>query len=380
MRIFLLPRSPPADDPVVTERRVRIDAAAFPPGVARQGTIALDDGRTVPEAEARWLAPAHPGRSSPCTSPRSAGSSSTRGADPGGALLLPQAAEHAERPPRRDAPPARHALPQLRGRAAVVIVGADARRRGRRARARLRLRARQRRRPARLPPRRPRARCCASRARTASCRSARRCVTADEWSPDDGYTLRTMLNGELVQEGDADDIIWDYRYQLADLCRLITLEPGDVVLTGTPANSRPMEPGRRRRGRDQRPRPPDQPGGRLGRRLAGPGEQPAVSPNTLHVALAIPEDEAERIAAEGRPKLSSPPRARAPTRGLGATRAAVLGGSSPSAASSLEVQRTDLPAIPEPDLERSPVRRLSRVRSTAQRTLTWLQLRPQSLS
>jgi 5-oxopent-3-ene-1,2,5-tricarboxylate decarboxylase/2-hydroxyhepta-2,4-diene-1,7-dioate isomerase len=31
--------------------------------------------------------------------------------------------------------------------------------------------------------------------------------------------------------------------QLADLSRLITLEPGDVVLTGTPANSRPMEPG-----------------------------------------------------------------------------------------------------------------------------------------
>jgi 5-oxopent-3-ene-1,2,5-tricarboxylate decarboxylase / 2-hydroxyhepta-2,4-diene-1,7-dioate isomerase len=29
-------------------------------------------------------------------------------------------------------------------------------------------------------------------------------------------------------------------YQLADLCRHITLLPGDIVLTGTPANSRPM--------------------------------------------------------------------------------------------------------------------------------------------
>ena len=37
--------------------------------------------------------------------------------------------------------------------------------------------------------------------------------------------------------------MWGVAYQLADLCRLITLEPGDVVLTGTPANSRPMEPG-----------------------------------------------------------------------------------------------------------------------------------------
>jgi 5-oxopent-3-ene-1,2,5-tricarboxylate decarboxylase/2-hydroxyhepta-2,4-diene-1,7-dioate isomerase len=33
--------------------------------------------------------------------------------------------------------------------------------------------------------------------------------------------------------------------------------------------------------------------------LAGPGEQMEVSPNTLHVALAIPEDEAERMVAEG---------------------------------------------------------------------------------
>ena len=125
-------------------------------------------------------------------------------------------------------------------------------------------------------------------------------VTADEWRPDDGYTLRTRLNGELVQQADADDLIWDYRYQLADLCRLITLEPGDVILTGTPANSRPMEPGdvveveiaglpvlrNHVEAWDVD--------------LSGPGEQPEVSANTLHVALAIPEDEAERIATEGR--------------------------------------------------------------------------------
>jgi len=125
-------------------------------------------------------------------------------------------------------------------------------------------------------------------------------VTTDQWRPDDGYTLRTRLNGELVQEADADDLIWDYRYQLADLCRLITLEPGDVILTGTPAHSRPMEPG-------------DvvevEISGMPALRnhveewdvdLSGPGEQPEVSANTLHVALAIAEDEAERIAAEGR--------------------------------------------------------------------------------
>jgi 5-oxopent-3-ene-1,2,5-tricarboxylate decarboxylase/2-hydroxyhepta-2,4-diene-1,7-dioate isomerase len=119
-------------------------------------------------------------------------------------------------------------------------------------------------------------------------------VPASEFDPTD-YTLRTYLNGEVVQEATADDLIWGVAYQLADLCRLITLEPGDVVLTGTPANSRPMEPG-------------DQVAveisglGRLENTvvdwdvdLTGPGEQLATSANTLHVALAIPEEEAERM-------------------------------------------------------------------------------------
>jgi 5-oxopent-3-ene-1,2,5-tricarboxylate decarboxylase/2-hydroxyhepta-2,4-diene-1,7-dioate isomerase len=125
-------------------------------------------------------------------------------------------------------------------------------------------------------------------------------VTRDEWTPDEGYTLTTYLNGEVVQRGDQDDIIWDYRYQLADLCRLITLEPGDVVLTGTPANSRPMQPGDTIEVEiEGMPRltntvvdwDVD---------LSGPGEQLQVSANTLHVALAIPEDEAEERVREGR--------------------------------------------------------------------------------
>ena len=33
--------------------------------------------------------------------------------------------------------------------------------------------------------------------------------------------------------------------------------------------------------------------------LSGPGDQPETSANTLHVALAIPEDEAERRVAAG---------------------------------------------------------------------------------
>lgn len=56
-------------------------------------------------------------------------------------------------------------------------------------------------------------------------------------------TLRTWLNGEVVQEGALAEMTFGIDYQLADLCRHITLLPGDVVLTGTPANSRPMQPG-----------------------------------------------------------------------------------------------------------------------------------------
>ena len=55
--------------------------------------------------------------------------------------------------------------------------------------------------------------------------------------------VRTYLNGKVVQEGKVTQMVFGIDYQLADLCRHITLLPGDIVLTGTPANSRPMQPG-----------------------------------------------------------------------------------------------------------------------------------------
>jgi 5-oxopent-3-ene-1,2,5-tricarboxylate decarboxylase/2-hydroxyhepta-2,4-diene-1,7-dioate isomerase len=56
-------------------------------------------------------------------------------------------------------------------------------------------------------------------------------------------TLRTYINGEIVQEGALTEMTFPIDYILADLCRHITLLPGDVILTGTPANSRPMRLG-----------------------------------------------------------------------------------------------------------------------------------------
>jgi 5-oxopent-3-ene-1,2,5-tricarboxylate decarboxylase / 2-hydroxyhepta-2,4-diene-1,7-dioate isomerase len=58
-----------------------------------------------------------------------------------------------------------------------------------------------------------------------------------------GKQLRTYVNGAVVQDGSTDEMQWDMHYLVADIARTITLYPGDVVLSGTPANSRPVQPG-----------------------------------------------------------------------------------------------------------------------------------------
>lgn len=55
--------------------------------------------------------------------------------------------------------------------------------------------------------------------------------------------LRTLVNGQVVQDGSTDEMTWDMHYLVADIARTITLLPGDVLLSGTPANSRPVQPG-----------------------------------------------------------------------------------------------------------------------------------------
>lgn len=56
--------------------------------------------------------------------------------------------------------------------------------------------------------------------------------------------LRTYRNGHLVQEARiGDEMVWGPDYMIADIARYITLLPGDIVLTGTPAHSRSLDPG-----------------------------------------------------------------------------------------------------------------------------------------
>ena len=58
-----------------------------------------------------------------------------------------------------------------------------------------------------------------------------------------GRTITTRVNGEVRQHGSTDEMEWDMHYLVADIARTITLFPGDVLLSGTPANSRPVQPG-----------------------------------------------------------------------------------------------------------------------------------------
>jgi 5-oxopent-3-ene-1,2,5-tricarboxylate decarboxylase/2-hydroxyhepta-2,4-diene-1,7-dioate isomerase len=56
-------------------------------------------------------------------------------------------------------------------------------------------------------------------------------------------SVRTYVNGQVVQDGPVSDMTFPIDFIFADLSRHITFLPGDIVLTGTPANSRPMNIG-----------------------------------------------------------------------------------------------------------------------------------------
>ena len=64
----------------------------------------------------------------------------------------------------------------------------------------------------------------------------------DDWDYH-GKTIRLLVNGSVKQEATTDEMEWDMHYLVADIARTITLYPGDVLLSGTPANSRTVYPG-----------------------------------------------------------------------------------------------------------------------------------------
>ena len=64
----------------------------------------------------------------------------------------------------------------------------------------------------------------------------------EDWDFHDKH-IETRVNGSRAQSGNTREMIWDMHYLVSDIARTITLEPGDVLLSGTPANSRPVQPG-----------------------------------------------------------------------------------------------------------------------------------------
>jgi len=55
--------------------------------------------------------------------------------------------------------------------------------------------------------------------------------------------VQTFINGEVRQDGHTRDLIFSVPEVLAYVSRFLTLEPGDVVLTGTPDGVGPLQPG-----------------------------------------------------------------------------------------------------------------------------------------
>jgi 2-keto-4-pentenoate hydratase/2-oxohepta-3-ene-1,7-dioic acid hydratase in catechol pathway len=58
-----------------------------------------------------------------------------------------------------------------------------------------------------------------------------------------GIDLKTYLQGDLKQDGTTADLIFDIPRIIEHVSAAMTLLPGDVILTGTPAGVGPMEPG-----------------------------------------------------------------------------------------------------------------------------------------
>jgi 2-keto-4-pentenoate hydratase/2-oxohepta-3-ene-1,7-dioic acid hydratase in catechol pathway len=60
-----------------------------------------------------------------------------------------------------------------------------------------------------------------------------------------GLRLKTFLNGKLVQSGTTANLIFPIPYLVRFLSRIMTLNPGDIIATGTPAGVGPTSPGDR---------------------------------------------------------------------------------------------------------------------------------------
>src|SRR5947209_8581495 len=59
-------------------------------------------------------------------------------------------------------------------------------------------------------------------------------VTRDEVPNPNALAIKTILNGEVMQDGNTADMIFRVPYIVSYISEITTLEPGDVIMTGTP--------------------------------------------------------------------------------------------------------------------------------------------------
>ena len=68
-------------------------------------------------------------------------------------------------------------------------------------------------------------------------------IVSNELDPQAGLTVETRVNGELRQHGSTLDFIFSIATLLTYISAAITLEPGDLILTGTPSGVGPLKAG-----------------------------------------------------------------------------------------------------------------------------------------
>lgn len=60
-------------------------------------------------------------------------------------------------------------------------------------------------------------------------------VTRDEFDPSKPFAIRTWVNGELRQDADTGSLLFSIEEFISYVTQFVTLQPGDVIATGTPS-------------------------------------------------------------------------------------------------------------------------------------------------
>jgi len=69
------------------------------------------------------------------------------------------------------------------------------------------------------------------------------CLIRSEDADFAGFRIRTIVDGEQKQEGSVQDMLFGVSDIISYVSAFMTLEPGDLIATGTPPGVGPLRPG-----------------------------------------------------------------------------------------------------------------------------------------